>query len=156
MRPVSLMGSGAKWLCTILTAFILACWVFSARFEVEAGELRIRALRSGETKRLVGEILDCLFDNAVQAEATAVTVDGSSDPGGARVTLTLSDNGRGLGEQDAEALFQEGVTTREGGSGIGLAHGRRLARGLGGDLVLAEAGGGGAEAALTLATNFFA
>ncbi|HRG96467.1 MAG TPA: hybrid sensor histidine kinase/response regulator [Polyangiaceae bacterium] len=63
----------------------------------------------------------------------------------ASVVLAVSDEGRGVA---APAEVFTGRSDRAGGSGVGLAHSRSVARGLGGDLEL-DPGGPGATFRLT-------
>ncbi|HQY62750.1 MAG TPA: HAMP domain-containing sensor histidine kinase, partial [Polyangiaceae bacterium] len=72
-----------------------------------------------------------------------VTVAVEARPG--CVVLAVSDEGRGVA---APAEVFSGRSGREGGSGVGLAHSRGIARGLGGDLEL-DPGGSGATFRLT-------
>ncbi len=51
------------------------------------------------------------------------------------IAITVSDEGQGVPSERAESIFQ-GDSRREGGSGIGLAHSRRVARRRGGELLL--------------------
>ncbi len=60
-----------------------------------------------------------------------------------RVRLEILDNGPGLQGRDPEQLCQAGYTTREGGSGYGLFHARRVLGGYRGTLDLADRDGGG-------------
>jgi signal transduction histidine kinase/CheY-like chemotaxis protein len=65
-----------------------------------------------------------------------------------QVGFTVQDHGRGLSEREREKLFQpftqaDASTTRKfGGTGLGLVLSRKLARSLGGDLVLVDSAPG--------------
>ena len=52
------------------------------------------------------------------------------------VTLDVEDEGPGIAPERAGSVF-EGDSTRKGGAGVGLRHSRDVARGAGGDLMLA-------------------
>jgi signal transduction histidine kinase len=103
------------------------------------------------TDRLALEqVIGNLLDNAVKYLARdrpgriAVTV----EQGLGRVQITVRDNGRGIGPQDHERIFElfrrAGAQDRTG-EGIGLAHVRALVRRLGGDItVSSELGRGSA------------
>lgn len=117
------------------------------------------ALRVGESTALFGTlaeaqdvttILGNLVDNALEAAVTApqeprwVEVDLLSE--GATLHLAVADSGNGV--VPGLDVFAEGTTTRgkdetdAHGHGVGLALARRLARLVGGDLWIADAGGG--------------
>ena len=101
------------------------------------------------TDRLALEqVVNNVVDNAVKYLARdrpgriAVTV--SQAPG--RIGIAVTDNGRGIAEQDLERVFElfrrAGAQDRPG-EGIGLAHVRALVRRLGGDItVTSEVGRG--------------
>lgn len=60
---------------------------------------------------------------------------------GDRVLIEIEDNGRGIGEQDQERvfeLFRRSGVQDQAGEGIGLAHVRTLVRNLEGDITLAS------------------
>jgi signal transduction histidine kinase len=110
--------------------------------EVERGEI-IQALSS-------------LVRNAVEAheelpagaprtlEIAAEAVDGV-------VAIRVSDSGAGVAADIAGRIFEPSFTTRAAGTGLGLAIARRLVRGHGGELVLADPGAGrGATFLVTL------
>jgi two-component system, NtrC family, sensor histidine kinase HydH len=73
----------------------------------------------------------------------AATRDGAAE-------ITVRDTGAGLAPAVRDRLFQPGVTTKEGGSGIGLVVARSIAAQHGGRLTLHDAPGGGCVATLTL------
>ncbi len=64
------------------------------------------------------------------------------------VTITITDNGTGLGEEARPRLFEPFFTTKATGTGLGLVITRRLAASLGGSLELAPAGECGTRATL--------
>ena len=70
----------------------------------------------------------------------------------ARASVTVSDQGPGIGAADQQRIFErfERAHGREGGTGLGLAISRRLARSMGGDVTLDSAPGEGARFTLTL------
>ncbi len=68
-----------------------------------------------------------------------------------RATITIVDTGPGLGGADPESLFEPFRTTKEKGSGLGLAVARQVAVDHGGTVTLADrADGPGAAAVVTL------
>lgn len=100
-----------------------------------------------------------LVDNAVRYAEETVWVGVESLDGEA--VLTVSDDGPGIPEKDRERIFERFVRLDEsrrresGGTGLGLAVCRAVARSLGGDVRVAEPVHGGAtlEARLPLATR---
>lgn len=109
----------------------------------------------GDARRVL-QILVNLLGNAVRytPNGGAVALDvGISGPY-ARITVT--DHGKGIAPQDQERIFGkfERVDPAEaGGNGLGLFIARRLARAMGGDLIVASAPGEGARFTLTLPTG---
>ena len=75
---------------------------------------------------------------------------------GERLRFSVSDTGPGIAPEDAGRLFQDftqldaSSTRKFGGSGLGLALSRRLARLIGGDVTLANAVGAGSTFVLEL------
>ena len=91
----------------------------------------------------VREILGNLLTNAAKHAAAGgrVTVEVSlrRTDSAPRIAATVSDNGPGIPSGSEDEIFAEFVRGGEsGGSGLGLAIARKLARCLGGDLVLDE------------------
>jgi len=80
---------------------------------------------------------------AVQSRDRAITIRTARDEGDG-VLLSVHDVGAGLGDQDAEALFQPFFTTKPSGMGIGLSVSRSIIESHGGRLWAAPNVGGGA------------
>jgi signal transduction histidine kinase len=103
----------------------------------------------GDPRRLQQVVLNLLL-NARDAmpEGGTVAVDLLAE--GDRAVVTVSDTGGGLGG-DPERLFAPFHTTREKGSGLGLALSRRIVEDMGGSLDLADRRDGpGAVARISL------
>ena len=104
----------------------------------------------GDPRRLQQVILNLLL-NARDAMPGGgeITAELARDESGVR--LTLSDQGPGLGDADPARLFEPFWTTKEKGSGLGLALSRRIVDEMGGTLELANRSEGrGAVATLGL------
>ena len=95
-------------------------------------------------------ILENLASNAVQAAPAHSTIRIGLSGDSKQATFTVSDSGAGLPESVRESLFSPVISTKPGGSGIGLALSRQLARHIGADLHLVRTGNTGTEFALTL------
>jgi signal transduction histidine kinase len=106
-----------------------------------AGRALSAAPADGVTARLAPEaarqVVDVLLDNALRhgAGATAVTV----TAGGGWAQLRVRDEGPGVLPARAEELFERGVSSGNGGGGVGLAVARELVRREGGELALVRA-----------------
>jgi signal transduction histidine kinase len=105
----------------------------------------------------VGQALDNLLANALDASPTGATVMLSSVAGAhGTIAIHVRDEGRGLTPAQRDQAFDRFHTTKDtggdalGGTGLGLPVARRLVRADGGDLTLAEAPGGGVDAVVTL------
>ena len=106
----------------------------------------------GEFRRVLQVMLN-LVGNAVRYA-----------PGGSIVTIAIekqadfaaicvADQGQGVSQEDRERVFEKFERlgrSGDGGSGLGLFISRRLARAMGGDLIVIDAPGGGALFRLTL------
>lgn len=105
------------------------------------------------------QILGNLFDNAVKyrmPERPLNIVARILPQGRGIVRVDVSDNGRGIAEDDYERIFE--LFRRAGeqdqqGEGIGLAHVRSLIRNLGGDITVVSELGKGSTFHLTLPTD---
>jgi signal transduction histidine kinase len=100
--------------------------------------------------RKAKQVLINLVQNALDASASGSTVELEAEPGpagGARVRVL--DRGRGVAPALAAEVFSPGVTSKDGGSGLGLTIARALARQHGGDVELGPRPGGGTAAVVT-------
>jgi signal transduction histidine kinase len=96
----------------------------------------------GVEAEIVERIVTPIVDNAIRHARAQVWIDVERTSSGAEVRVR--DDGAGVAPADAERIFEPGVTSGpHGGSGLGLALSRRLARAAGGD-VWAIPGAGGA------------
>jgi len=114
-------------------------------------ELEVRGhAQSRCDPRKVKQVLINLVQNALDAspEGALVEVEVAGGEDGARVSVL--DRGPGIDPAVGERVFAPGVTTKPGGSGIGLTVARAIARQHGGDLRLDPRPGGGLSARLFL------
>jgi signal transduction histidine kinase len=118
------------------------------RIEIEGAE----PLRARGEERAVIQILVNLIVNAIRYSPDGATVRLSFARTRATASVTVADEGPGIGPGDEERIFErfERAHTKEEGTGLGLAISRRLARSLGGDVTLDSAPGSGARFTLTL------
>lgn len=117
-------------------------------------------LATGDAHRLQ-QLLNNLLSNAVKfTDAGEVRIACAARPapgGGWEATLTVTDTGRGLTQAEVAALFEPfaqghaGIALSHGGTGLGLALSRQLARLMGGELTAYAGAGGRFELRLPLA-----
>jgi len=88
-------------------------------------------------------IADNLVQNAIQMSPRQSSVKIALDKAENKVFLRVSDQGDGIPDGLKERLFQPGFSTRPGGTGLGLALSRLLARQLNGELTLVSTGRNG-------------
>jgi C4-dicarboxylate-specific signal transduction histidine kinase len=79
-------------------------------------------------------------DACAGQENARITLHASAASGS--VLFAVTDNGPGLSEEASGHLFVPFATSKRGGSGLGLAVSRAIARKHGGDLTLAATGEG--------------
>jgi signal transduction histidine kinase len=107
---------------------------------------------TGEFKRVL-QILVNLVSNAIRYSPEGGTVSIVTDTTGNLARVTVADEGKGIDAVDHGRIFQkfERVDpTEAGGTGLGLYIARRLARAMGGDIIVRSAPGQGARFTLTL------
>jgi len=96
----------------------------------------------------LGQLIDNLLQNAVQAGSGPVEVSLVVSAG--EVALSVRDHGPGLPAGQEDRIFEPFVTTRVRGTGLGLAIARRIADRHGGTLAASNHPEGGALFRLTL------
>ena len=111
------------------------------------------AITTGNLQRL----LDNLIDNALQHGAPPVEVQLAWDSTGVAV-LRVRDHGPGIAGADRPRALEpfaqlEPARATDGSCGLGLAIVRRIVTGCGGELLLADAPGGGLEVLVRLPTR---
>jgi CheY-like chemotaxis protein len=113
-----------------------------ASLSVAAREREVLLVREGHGGLAVAEaatdlhhVLENLLMNALayspEGGLVRVTLDARTE----HVRIEVADEGPGVPAAARETLFS-GVSTREGGAGVGLRHSQKVARRAGGDLVL--------------------
>jgi signal transduction histidine kinase len=98
----------------------------------------------GDAQRLQQVVLNLVL-NAAQAIPAGGRVHVRLGRDGAHTVLLVDDDGPGFPAGGRERWFEPFVTTREQGSGLGLAVARRIVEQHGGRIVLGDAPGGGAR-----------
>jgi hypothetical protein len=120
------------------------------KIQVPNGDEKLDAV--GEFRRVL-QILLNLVGNAIRYAPGGSTVTINVEKLAGDVSLTVSDQGQGIAANDRERVFEKFERlgrSGDGGSGLGLYISRRLARAMGGDLVVEDAPEGGALFRLTL------
>ncbi len=114
---------------------------------LEAGLPRVRAVEDSLQGALVN-----LLENAAEAmRETPGPIHVRASREGERVRIVIRDRGPGLGDLDEATLRQGFFTTKETGTGLGLAVARSAVESTGGELTLGNRKDGpGAEATLTI------
>ena len=100
--------------------------------------------------RKVRQILVNLLQNALDATAERGRIVIRVGANDAHAHIELEDDGAGLEKDVAARVFEAGVTSKVGGSGLGLSVARGLARQHGGDVTLTNGASRGCIARLTL------
>jgi len=109
-------------------------------------------------RRQVSQVLTNILKNAAEAIEGRNTQTGEVLPPGqisfalkdegARVSIVVEDNGRGLPKEGRDRLTEPYMTTRSKGTGLGLAIVKKIMEDHGGELKLEDRDGGGARISL--------
>jgi two-component system sensor histidine kinase HydH len=91
----------------------------------------------------VRQLLLNLLLNALDFSRSRIVVTTRAGENGV-AEFAVADDGPGVPEKDRGRIFDRFVTTRPGGTGLGLSTSREIAEAHGGSLTLAETPGGGA------------
>ena len=111
-----------------------------------------KVLAIGEFRRVLQVMLN-LVGNAVRYAPGGSIVTIAIEKQADYAAISVADQGQGVPEEDRERVFEKFERlgrSGDGGSGLGLFISRRLARAMGGDLIVTDAPGGGALFRLTL------
>jgi len=106
----------------------------------------------GEFRRVLQVLLN-LLSNAIRYSPVGSSVTLDVGESGAVATVSVRDEGEGLNAEQAVRVFEKFERlgrSGDGGSGLGLYISRRLARAMGGDLVVTSQPGAGARFELRL------
>jgi signal transduction histidine kinase len=125
------------------------------RFEpgIEHDDAKVRVRADGEKLQ---QILTNLLANAIKFTEPGGQLTVSYEAREADVSIHVRDTGRGIAAEAMELIFEpfaqvgRGLTSTAEGVGLGLAIGRELARGMGGDLTAESVLGKGSVFTLTL------
>lgn len=112
----------------------------------------------GEFRRVLQVLLN-LIGNAIRYTRSETTVSVDCGIDGALAWISVSDEGEGIAPEQAEKVFEKFERlgrSGDGGSGLGLYISRRLARAMGGELVVGNGPAGGARFVLSLPADLAA
>ena len=86
----------------------------------------------------LGRVFRNLITNAIQATAPGGSVTVSTIRRGAQVEISVADTGSGIAQDRLSAIFDDFVTTKRRGLGLGLAISKRIVEQLDGTIVVAS------------------
>lgn len=120
----------------------------SAWGSVDTGDASLRveteiAISADESR--LRQILENLFRNSVEHGGEDVTVRVGAIPNG----FYVEDTGAGIRDDLRDRLFEDGVTTGEGGAGLGLTIVKQIATAHGWEIGVEQSAEGGARFAFT-------
>lgn len=136
-------------------AFVDEMGFFFKQGEGREGFTLLNDLPTGETfsadRGQLEQLLLNLFRNAVEASPHGVTVTVRGGRASDAFVLEVADDGPGMEPSVAARAFEPFVSTKEGGTGLGLATVHRIAQNHGGTVELDSTPGGGARFRICLA-----
>lgn len=135
-----------------------------ARASLRESAVTVQTSLASDMPAVVGDrvelqqVLLNLLANAIDAMRPLTSDDrvlriSSAATGTGAVTVTVSDNGVGLGGVDPQKIFAIAFTTKPTGTGVGLAISRSIVDAHGGQLWAEQNPGGGATFSFTLPTS---
>ena len=143
LLDISRSGEASTTLQTCLAAEVLADVASDVQRSTPEGVL-ITVRPGGSTARIAGPrelVSRAVLPVAVNAvrHANAGVVLAARDLGD-RVELSVTDDGAGIDPDLGDAVFEPGISTYDDGAGLGLGIARRVARSLGGEVLLSPNG----------------
>ena len=120
----------------------------SVEFVIEAADEEL-CVRASYSKLCI--LFFNIYKNAVEAVEEKGVIITEIEGNHELVTVKVTDNGKGLDEDIADAVGQPFVSGKEDGMGLGIAICKRIAQEYGGDVRLENAKEGGCRAVVTLA-----
>lgn len=111
----------------------------SLRLDLSAEPVLVRVNRN-----LFQQVVLNLLQNAKDAidgsgKGSLITIQSRLTPAGASVSIT--DDGPGIPEENIKRIFDAFFTTKEAGTGLGLSLSRKIIEGMGGSITAASSGG---------------
>ncbi len=128
-----------QWDAVLLSSVVRECWEM---VETNTAELRLNddlTFKADEAR--LQRLFENLFRNAIDHGGPDVTVNVGSLPD--RSGFYVSDDGPGIPEDDRESVFAPGYTTREEGTGFGLAIVSEMVAAHGWEIQVSESEAGG-------------
>jgi len=101
-------------------------------------------------REMVRRALLNLVLNAVDAMPDGGRLELAADGDGSRLELAVADSGPGLSEENLGRIFEPFVTTKQGGTGLGLTIVERIAEVHGGTVAAENVPGQGARFTLSI------
>jgi signal transduction histidine kinase len=102
----------------------------------------------------ISQVLVNLLLNALEASAPEQKIHVRVAQEGVWAVLEVTDQGHGMNDEQQAQLFQPYFTTKESGTGLGLATSRRIVQAAGGQITVRSASGQGATFRVTLPLVF--
>lgn len=139
-------------------ASVVDASLIQLRAKLDGAQVRVvRHYIGGPTvnadKEKLKQVFVNVMDNAIDALAGIAEdrrVELFIDNGGRRATVRLRDNGAGMTAEQAERIFNPFFTTKDTGTGLGMAISRKIVEAHDGSIDVVSEAGRGSEFAITL------